>query len=114
MCNTLNTSNTPKNFDEYRSLVLPAFEWTREKIATGESSFICPELERYAIIESNEWLRNELRRIMRSVLGDHGTLTSWACKHLSGTYRDYESDTPGGIKLRLDTIDMIVETIKTW
>ena len=106
----------PKDFDEYRKLILPAFQHARELLERRIGGFICPALEHYWDYQNplpqNDWGRKECARLMKSVMGSHCTLSLWA--ETVGPANKYHSRTKRGKKLRLDTIDMIIRTIKSW
>lgn len=115
----MNNEYKPKNFDEYRELILPAFWHARRKINTGYW-FICLALDDYwycvrkTDIPSNRYGQAECARLMKSVLQGWVTLSGWAEEAGLGTREKYFRNTELGRQLRLDTINMIIGTIKSW
>ena len=109
----------PKDFDEYKKLILPAFWHARRKI-NADYGFICFALSDYWYCvrktdsPSNRYGQAECARLMKSVLQGYVTLSSWAEKAGLGPAEKYFQNTELGRQLRLDTIDMIIGTIKSW
>ena len=113
-----NSKYKPKDFNEYRELILPAFQYARETIEEHQAGHICYELKDYwdnlPDSPQNRWGREECDRLMQSVVKPYSSLSFWAEETGLGPAHKYFSHTERGNKLRLDTIDMIIRTIKTW